>query len=93
MDTCIRKSCGADQSNAVPVRRQDQVTLTLDKQIARAILRKLQDIAEDAEESLQIAKKFNNAHVAEYEAYMSKARKQYTSFYRALQEAQSWKQL
>jgi len=89
MDTCIRKSCGENQSNAVPVRRQDQVTLTLDKQIARAILRKLQDIAEDAEEGFQIAKKYNNAYMAQHEAYMTDVRNLYYAFQRAYKEAQS----
>lgn len=70
----------------------ETVTITLDKRDAEIILKKLADIAEDAEYCYRKSKDFNPAYAPDHEAYMLETRRLHSSFYRALQEAQSWKQ-
>ena len=64
------------------------IALTMDKQIAIAILKKLEALADDAEDSFFLAKQRKCANVAQYDAYMTENREQYAAFRKAFQESQ-----
>lgn len=64
-----------------------KVQLELDKQITISILKKLEALADDAEDSYYLAKERKCANVAEYEAYMTENRKQYSALRKAFQNA------
>lgn len=64
-----------------------KVQLELDKQIALSILRKLEALADDAEDSYFLAKQRKCANIAEYEASMTENRKQYSALRKAFQNA------
>lgn len=102
MTTFVCKRCNGKQYSAAetdepciycgkgPVEAEDpeMITLQLDKQIATEILKKLEVIADSAEESYCYARNRNSDALDQYRDYLLKTRRQYTLFRRSYLDAQ-----